>query len=148
MLTDSSATLETLRERVREFVAERGWEKFHAPKNIAMALAIEAAELMEHFQWISVEQSLEVAQDRERVQAIGEEVADVFCYTLAIANALGLDLAQAFERKMAKNALKYPVEQIHGRWGHADPSPVTESSTSGANQGNAATGAEEASHGD
>lgn len=126
-LTDRETTLATARDRVSEFVRERDWNQFHAPKNLAMALAIEAAELMEHFQWISVEASRELAADPEKVAAIGEEVADVFCYTLAMANALGLDLAQTFERKMRKNAEKYPVEAIRGRWGHNDPTASSSS---------------------
>lgn len=128
MLNDRETTLAEIRARVAQFVNERDWNQFHAPKNLAMALAIEAAELMEHFQWISVEASREVAADQEKVRAIGEEVADVFCYTLAIANALGLDLAETFERKMHKNAQKYPVESIRGRWGHSDPAPTSGSS--------------------
>ena len=79
---------------VREFVAERDWQQFHAPKNISMAMAIEAAELMEHFQWIDVDQSRKEALDDQKLADVGEELADVLCYALAIANELGLDVAQ------------------------------------------------------
>ena len=125
MAADDSATIAELRTEVQQFVDDRDWNQFHAPKNLAMALAIEAAELMEHFQWIGVDESRALVDDTARVQAIGEEVADVFCYTLAMANALGLDLTETFRAKMQKNARKYPVEEIRGRWGHADPNAAS-----------------------
>lgn len=118
---DSTATIEVLRERVRGFVAERNWEQFHTPKNLVMALAIEAAELMEHFQWLTPEASRAIAGDPEKRAAAGEELADVFCYVLAIANELQLDLAQTFYAKMRKNEKKYPAEEFHGRYGPEDP---------------------------
>jgi dCTP diphosphatase len=121
---DSQATLAELREVVRTFVAERNWQKFHAPKNLAMALAIEAAELMERFQWLDVAESRAVPPDSPEAEAIREEVADVFCYTLAIANELGFDLSQAFARKMAKNRQKYPADEFRGRYGKDDARPV------------------------
>jgi NTP pyrophosphatase (non-canonical NTP hydrolase) len=123
MATDDSTTIAELREIVRRFVNERDWQQFHAPKNLSMALAIEAAELMEHFQWLGVEASRRVGDDPQRLTAIQEEVADVLCYTLAIANELGLDLSQCLRAKMVCNAEKYPVEQIRGRYGHDDPGP-------------------------
>jgi len=118
---DARTTLAEVRETIRRFVDERDWNRFHAPKNLAMALSIEVAELMEHFQWLSVEESRTVADDPAKRMAIGEELADVFCYTLALANSLDLDLTAAFVDKMAKNRAKYPVEAIKGRWGHDDP---------------------------
>jgi NTP pyrophosphatase (non-canonical NTP hydrolase) len=121
---DSQATLAELREVVRQFVAERNWQKFHAPKNLTMALAIEAAELMERFQWLDVAESRAVPPDSPEAEAIREEVADVFCYTLAIANELGFDLSQAFTRKMAKNRQKYPADEFRGRYGKEDSRPV------------------------
>lgn len=120
-LSDDQTTVRDLRDRVRRFVAERDWEKFHAPKNLAMALAIEAAELMEHFQWIDGERSRSVMEDPARAEKIADELADVFCYALALANELDVDLSAAFERKMAKNARKYPADEIRGRYGHDDP---------------------------
>ena len=74
-----------------------------------MALAIEAAELMEHFQWISMEESSRISADPRKLEAVGEELADVLCYALALANRLDLDLSAVFEQKMAKNRLKYPL---------------------------------------
>lgn len=123
-ISDDQATLAELRDVVRGFVAERNWQKFHAPKNLAMALAIEAAELMERFQWLDVAESRAVPPDSPEAEAIREEVADVFCYTLAIANELGFDLTQAFARKMAKNRQKYPADEFRGRFGKDDVRPV------------------------
>jgi NTP pyrophosphatase (non-canonical NTP hydrolase) len=113
--SDRTTTIAELRARLAEFVAEREWEPFHSPKNLAMSLAIEAAELMEHFQWLTTEESRQLAHDDAKRAAVGEEVADVLAYLLAMANALGLDLAAAFADKLIKNALKYPVELSRGR---------------------------------
>jgi dCTP diphosphatase len=123
MSGDSSTTLADLRNLVARFVAERDWEQFHAPKNLSMSLAIEAAELMEHFQWIDMADSRRVVDDPAKLAAIREEIADVLCYTLALANALNLDLSQAVRDKMLKNAAKYPVEQTRGRYAPPEPTP-------------------------
>ncbi len=113
---DDTATLQQLREIVAQFVGERQWQQFHAPKNISMALAIEAAELMEHFQWIEPEASRRAALNDQQVAAVAEEMSDVFCYIMALANELGVDLTSAFLAKMEKNRLKYPAEQYQGRF--------------------------------
>src|SRR4051812_29411555 len=102
-MSDASTTVGELRELVRRFVDERDWRQFHAPKNLAMSLAIEAAELMEHFQWLTPDESRKLAGDAGKVVEVGEELADVLCYALAMANELGLDVADAVERKMLKN---------------------------------------------
>lgn len=117
---DKSTTLAELRTLVRDFVEERDWRQFHAPKNLSMSLAIEAAELMEHFQWIDVPQSREAAQDPARLAPIAEELADVLCYAFALANELGLDISTIVRDKMAKNALKYPAAEFRGRYGSGD----------------------------
>ena len=119
-MSDHNTTVAELRDIVRKFVAERDWQQFHSPKNLSMALAIEAAELMEHFQWLTVEASREIGKNQEQLEAVGEELADVVCYSLALANELDLDIAVALQRKIIKNAAKYPVEQIRGRYGHDD----------------------------
>ena len=113
-MSDSSTSVADLRKIVREFVDERDWEKFHAPKNISMAMAIEAAELMEHFQWISVEDSRAIGTDEAKLAAVGEELADVLCYGLALANTLGIDVSETMRKKMEKNRAKYPVERYRG----------------------------------
>ena len=115
MLTDSSATLADLKTRVLAFARERDWEQFHAPKNLSMALAAEAGELMEHFLWSSPEDSRAIAQDPAKREKIAEELADVVIYALEFANSTGLDIAASIEAKMAANAQKYPVEKARGR---------------------------------
>jgi len=115
-VSDSTTTLAELRELVRRFVAERDWEQFHTPKNLSMSLAIEAAELMEHFQWIDVAESRRAGDDPAKLAAIRDEIADVLCYTLALANELKLDLSDAVRDKMVKNAAKYPVARSRGRY--------------------------------
>jgi NTP pyrophosphatase (non-canonical NTP hydrolase) len=114
-LSDSSTTLAELKERVLAFARERDWEQFHAPKNLSMALAAEAAELMEHFLWASPEESRSVAGDPAKRARIAEELADVVIYALEFANATGLDVAANIEAKIAANARKYPVEKARGR---------------------------------
>jgi NTP pyrophosphatase (non-canonical NTP hydrolase) len=120
-MLDSTTPVAQLRELVREFVDARDWRQFHSPKNLSMALAIEAAELMEHFQWITPDASRSVSADREKLAAVGEELADVLCYALAIANELGLDVTTALQSKMIKNAQKYPADEFRGRYGKDDP---------------------------
>jgi NTP pyrophosphatase (non-canonical NTP hydrolase) len=119
-MTDSTTTVAELKQLVADFVARRDWRRFHAPKNLSMSLAIEAAELMEHFQWISPEQSRRVSEDADRLAAVGDELADVVCYALAMANELGLDLSTAIRGKIAKNERKYPVEEYRCRYGPED----------------------------
>lgn len=116
-MDDTQTTLADLRELVRQFVDDRDWQQFHSPKNLAMALAVEAAELMEHFQWIDLPESREVTADEEKLTAIGEELADVLSYTLALANSLGIDIATAHRRKMVLNAEKYPADKFRGKFG-------------------------------
>lgn len=113
--SDSTTTLAELKSRVLEFVRERDWEQFHSPKNLSMALAAEAGELMEHFLWARTEQSLAIAREPIKRGKIAEELADVVIYALEFANITGLDVAAAIEAKMAANARKYPVEKARGR---------------------------------
>jgi len=122
-MSDDTTTIRELRRAVDEFVGQRDWHQFHTPKNLAIALAIEAAELMEHFQWLDPQESRAVAHDAEKRAAAGEELADVVCYALAMANELGIDVADAVRGKMAKNAQKYPVGEYRGRWGAGDRRP-------------------------
>jgi NTP pyrophosphatase (non-canonical NTP hydrolase) len=122
-MNDSQTTVASLRELVNEFVDQRNWHQFHSPKNLAMSLAIEAAELMEHFQWLSLEQSRAVADDPAQLAEVGEELADVLCYAMAMANELGLDVSTAIRRKMVKNAQKYPADEYRDRYGPRDPGP-------------------------
>lgn len=115
MSTDATTTLAELKTRVLAFARERDWEQFHAPKNLSMALAAEAGELMEHFLWSTTEASRTVAADPARKAKIEEELADVVIYALEFANITGIDVAAAIEAKMARNAEKYPIEKARGR---------------------------------
>ncbi len=105
--SDLTRTVADLKALVAQFVGERKWEQFHNAKNLSMALTIEAAELMEHFQWLTTEQV--VAGDGYDLQQVTEELADITSYALALANALNIDLASAVEQKMIKNRVKYPA---------------------------------------
>ena len=120
-MSDRTTNLHELRELVREFVKARDWERFHSPKNLSMSLAIEAAELMEHFQWLTIDQSRDTTSDPQRRNDIAEEMSDVFCYLLALANELDIDLSDAMRDKMIKNNAKYPAEEFRGRFGPDDP---------------------------
>ena len=120
-MSDQTTTLDELRNEIRQFVLQREWRQFHAPKNLAMALAIEAAELMEHFQWLDIEASRQITRDEAKLAEVGEELADVFCYTLAMANELQIDLSEVMRAKMVKNIAKYPVDQYRGRFEQEGP---------------------------
>ncbi|MBN2579544.1 MAG: nucleotide pyrophosphohydrolase [Pirellulales bacterium] len=114
-MTDSQTTLAELRRLIDAFVERRDWRQFHTPKNLAMSLAIEAAELMEPFQWLTPEESRNVAGQPELMEHVAEELADVLCYALSLANVLQIDLAAAVRDKVAKNERKYPAEDFRGR---------------------------------
>lgn len=99
--------LTTLRDALRDFAAARDWRQFHTPKNLAMAMIVEAAELVEHFQWLTPEQSLALAP--EKLAEVREEVADTLIYLVELADVLGIDLIAAARDKIVKNAVKYPT---------------------------------------
>lgn len=111
---DAEVTVATLRQLVQNFVEERDWQRFHTPKNLAMSIAIETAELMEHFQWLTVEESIAVVQDETARAAIAEELADLLIYSLSFANSAGIDVSDAIMRKMVKNQVRFPAEMVHG----------------------------------
>ena len=115
-----SKELMDLRDAVRKFAEERDWDQFHSPKNLATALTVESGELLEHFQWLTVEESRAVVDQPHRLADVGEELADVICYALALANELKLDLSQIVRDKMAKNEAKYPADEFRGRFGTDD----------------------------
>lgn len=104
--------LQELKARVREFVAQRDWDRFHSPKNLAMALSVEAAELVELFQWLTEEES--AAPDDDRRRRVAEELADVLWFLVRLSDRLDIDLLEAAERKLAANAAKYPAERVRG----------------------------------
>ena len=106
-------TYNELIKKLRIFRQERNWEKFHKPKDLAMAAAIEAAELMEEFLWKNEEEVVaKIKRDKEK---IADEIADTVVYLMLLADDLEIDMYDAIERKMQKNAQKYPVEKCHGR---------------------------------
>ncbi len=107
-----SDSLAELRARINQFVKERDWDQFHSPKNLAMAMIVEAAELVEHFQWDTLEESRQL--DDEKREQVGQELADTFVYLLRIAEVTGIDLIEAANRKIDLNAKKYPVEKAKG----------------------------------
>jgi dCTP diphosphatase len=115
-MPDQTTTISTLRQAMRDFVRERDWEQYHSPKNLAMAACAEAAELMEHFLWMSMEESYQAAKDPAKRPAIADEIADVLGVCLALCNALDLDLSDAFLDKMRRNHLKYPAELARGKY--------------------------------
>jgi dCTP diphosphatase len=108
----SDDTLRELQQQLRRFAAERDWDQFHSPKNLSMALAVEAAELIEQFQWLTEEQSARL--DAARLENVRMELADVFIYLLRLADKLDVDLLRAAADKMALNARKYPADQVRG----------------------------------
>jgi NTP pyrophosphatase (non-canonical NTP hydrolase) len=105
-------TLEGLRDRLREFAREREWDRYHTPKNLSMALIAEAAELIEHFQWVDGDTS-HLLEEKTRT-AVEEELADILIYLVRVADKLDVDLLQAAERKIEINDKKYPAEKVRG----------------------------------
>lgn len=105
-------SLTALRDAIRAFAHAREWEQFHTPKNLVMALSVEAAELTEHFQWLTPEQSLGLAETSK--SAVAQEIGDVLIYLTRLADVLGIDPLDAAFAKMQVNATKYPVEQSRG----------------------------------
>jgi NTP pyrophosphatase (non-canonical NTP hydrolase) len=105
-------SLHELQAIIRKFCDERDWDQFHNPKDLSISLTLEAAEVMEHFQWKSPEEMTEHIATRK--SEVGEELADVFYWVLLLANKLDIDLAEAFRLKMTKNEMKYPVEKAKG----------------------------------
>lgn len=106
------AEFDQLKQKLRQFVAERDWDQFHSPKNLSMALIAEAAELVEHFQWLTEEQSASLAP--EKLAEIELELADIQIYLVEMADRLQLDLMAAVEKKLAINARKYPADKVRG----------------------------------
>jgi NTP pyrophosphatase (non-canonical NTP hydrolase) len=110
--TDSTDSLEQLAQALARFAAERHWQPFHSPKNLASALSVEAAELMEHFQWLTEDQSRQLPAEKK--QEVAYEMADVLLYLVQLSSALQVDLLDAARRKMVINARKYPVAAAPG----------------------------------
>lgn len=116
MSDDKTTTVDELRREIAAFIHERDWEQFHDPKNLSMAIATEAAELMEHFRWTKNDASRDLVADPATQQAIAEELADILAFALSFANAAGIDISSTLRAKMAKNARKYPADQYRGKY--------------------------------
>lgn len=112
MNTPPLKSLGALQEHLRAFAQARDWEQFHSPKNLAMALIVEAAELVEHFQWLTEAQSH--ALDKDKREQVALEMADIFIYLVRLADRLDIGLLEAAERKMALNELRYPADKVRG----------------------------------
>jgi dCTP diphosphatase len=102
--------LKRIRDKLRDFAAERNWDQFHSPKNLSMALAAEAAELLEIFQWLTEEQSRNIGESEKNIALVREEIADVFIYLVRLADKLNIDIEQATLAKIKTNEKKYPVK--------------------------------------
>lgn len=114
-MTDQETTLGHLRDRVAAFVAERDWEQFHSPENLAQAIAIEAGELMEHFLWLTPEESAWAVRKEEKRSAVADELADVLIYALSLANALEVDVSRVVLSKLERNEDRFPTELWRGQ---------------------------------
>ena len=101
--------IDALQQRLRDFAAARDWQPYHAPKNLAMALMVEAAELMEHFQWSTLDESRALTKDPVKKEAIADEIADVLLYLVQLADQTGVNIDAAVEAKLRKNAIKHPA---------------------------------------
>ena len=104
--------LTILRDKLRKFAEARDWEQFHSPKNLSMALMVEVAELMEHFQWLTEDQTANL--DGEKQAVVAEELADILLYLVRLSDRLDVDLMEAALRKLEKNAVKYPADKVRG----------------------------------
>ena len=108
----NSSDLISLTKRLREFADARDWEQFHSPKNLAMALSVEVAEIVEHFQWLSQEQSSNLPE--KTLVKVETELADTLLYLVRLADKLGIDLLSAAQQKIEVNEKKYPIEKARG----------------------------------
>ena len=108
----SDALFEEINRELRQFAIDRDWEQFQSPKNVATALIVEAAELVEHFQWLTEDQSYQLSE--EKLKAVSHEMADVMIYLMRLSDRLNVDLLQAVQEKMKLNAEKYPADRVKG----------------------------------
>ena len=111
---DENVVISNLKKEVEKFVRERAWEKYHSPKNIAESIVIEASELLEHFQWLTVSESWEYSIKHKK--KIAEELADVFIYLISLANVLNIDISSEVISKLEKNRKKYPIDKYYGKY--------------------------------
>jgi NTP pyrophosphatase (non-canonical NTP hydrolase) len=103
-----------IKKRLRKFAEDRDWEQFHTPKNLSMALSVEASELLEIFQWLSPEESKQIKNSTENISRVKDELADILLYAIRLSDRLDINLNEAIEQKMIKNAQKYPADKVKG----------------------------------
>ena len=115
-MSDKATIIEELQTLIESFVDERDWKQFHSPKNLSMSISIEAAELMELFQWLSLDEAKEVMKEGELRENAIDEIADVMIYALAFCQRNNIDVSYAIKQKMEKNMKKYPVEKFKGHF--------------------------------
>jgi len=126
MELDALTTVGSLREAVAAFVDARDWQPFHSPKNLSMSIAIEAAELMEHFQWLTTEEARAAVQDPVERVAVANELADIVIYCLSLSNALDLEVSSAVLGKLETNEHRYPADEFRGRFRRPERERVDE----------------------
>ena len=114
MISDDRVPISLLKKEVENFIRERAWEKYHNPKNVSESILIEAAELLEIFQWVSTDKSLEHA--KKNIEKVKDELADVLIYCLSLANVLNIEISQIVIKKLKRNKEKYPIEKYYGRY--------------------------------
>jgi len=114
-MNDNKTTIEEIKTDVKRFIDERDWEQFHNPKDVAIALSVEAAEVLEHFTFKSQEQVKEILADPKKKEAIQDELGDCIAYLTDLARVCDIDLAKAYEEKIKKTAKKYPIDLVKGK---------------------------------
>lgn len=115
MMKDNTVTVRHLKRQLAKFVKDRDWVQYHSPKNLSMSIAIEAAELMEMFQWLTIEESREILKSSKKREAIKDELADIAMFVLEFCNVFSIDLSSAVLKKLRKNARKYPAHLARGK---------------------------------
>ena len=116
MGSDQISKVEDLKQAVKAFVEERDWAKYHNPKDVAISIAIEAAELLEAFQWVKDSEQKQLLSSPDKAQSVKEELADIIIYCISLANALDLDVSEAVLSKIQKNSEKYPASKVKGQY--------------------------------
>ena len=113
-MSDKTTSVEDLKSAVAKFVSARDWDRYHSPKNLAMSISIEAAEIMEHFQWLTVEEAVEAMKDEKVRREVEDEIADVMIYCLSFVGQTGIDVSEVVRSKLERNEGRFPVDRISG----------------------------------
>jgi len=114
-MNNSGTTFQEIKNRIKQFIKERDWEQFHSPKNLSMSIAIEAAELMEHFQWLTIEQSKKLLKNKKKREEIEDELADIAIYIIDFCNLFNINIEKSIISKLDKTAKKYPTHIVKGK---------------------------------